>query len=1264
MNPHALPAADPVRCLLCVMRGSPLQLQGWGIELAIKNMEYKVLDDSRVQSSTSSSTSASASSTLWHRLHISDADTIASLSDFQAEYLVNVDDERIFRKDNKDYQLSDLALQTTQVVLHSDDPLAALYELTGNFPAYASALTKVQVSRAVLRGVERKEINPGANLISLHGQALSLQDLDVYSLLSLLQSHVHLIDFFAALHLSPASTRQLLSATMTAGSGVDPAEAMLAMYGGGTDPNTFLIAMDTSDPDVSSLLLWLNDIAQDKRYNQWPRSVHEFLQPAWGQQLKYVRQNVYTAVILADLTTRAGLELVQKCLFFVKGNAPIRLALLPFIPQEGGAARQVEWDESLVSQSEYATWMTATPADGGAAHDSLQAKLARLIHYVDAEHGREAVWDWIELLYQEGLDLLTEDIALDLLQQVASETEAKGQVAAVLADPAHAQYVTDLLAYASTRGLTATEAPSLILHGAVHRYLPEHSADFRSFLMELIFNEQRKAGLRVYAGVFTDRMDFAAYWNSRSKVYPKIAPHILRAPEQRTFLPSLLPAALPSDPAPKLAYFTASDADREFLVKGVSYWVVADWDSVAGLTLVRAALQHVDTEYKAYQTRVAFIHNPVAPATSTSAYTARLASAIAQSLTTSKSFTQLKRLAVIASNVLATNPSALLPALQHFVQSTPQLAKVVTALSSGPHTLNKGAGLNPAVPSSYLSEQLQAKGGESMVIANGYVVRLPANASLASLVSDFRVLDGFVHGALKAESIRSLVETFAFPGVDADDLTADWYSDIVMHATFALSTRAVKTPQRASAVHWPSVLDATEDEAVIVHTSPDAWMEMKVLLNPLSKEAQQLSGVLLALRRSFNLSMQIFLNPARNVAELPLKRFYHYAVDLQPHFDERGAFRPFPGAFFRHLQTRAVLTMTVDTPEPWLVMLKVAPYDLDNLKLDTAGGSEVLEVEYELEHLLISGQCFDYFTKPASPPAGLQLQLSSPSVPYAGDTVVMANLGYFQLQGQHTQRKHTHTQQAQYIPHLRMAPTCDNRAASHLQSFSVSDASQPRCVDAAVPRSACGHLPAAAQQPRRARSHQRQQHTAERGQPHRLLQATRSPAPPRAGERAAARGAARPSHRPVLLHLPHGHWSRFPGRLQHHPHLFAGVGAPVRALSEDHDAVGDPAHSVAGEVLVHPQLRVPSVCALCAAHGRALQLFGAVRHLQVAGVAAAAGREAAGHLGLQDPLPRRALAPAHPPRHLHRRRPGGARRREGAVGHGPAAAPLRLRALL
>lgn len=51
--------------------------------------------------------------------------------------------------------------------------------------------------------------------------------------------------------------------------------------------------------------------------------------------------------------------------------------------------------------------------------------------------------------------------------------------------------------------------------------------------------------------------------------------------------------------------------------------------------------------------------------------------------------------------------------------------------------------------------------------------------------------------------------------------------------------------------------------------------------------------------------------------------------------------------------------------------------------------------EYELEHLLVEGHCFE--ATMGSPPRGLQITLGTETKPVIVDTIVMANLGYFQL---------------------------------------------------------------------------------------------------------------------------------------------------------------------------------------------------------------------------------------------------------------------------
>lgn len=68
-------------------------------------------------------------------------------------------------------------------------------------------------------------------------------------------------------------------------------------------------------------------------------------------------------------------------------------------------------------------------------------------------------------------------------------------------------------------------------------------------------------------------------------------------------------------------------------------------------------------------------------------------------------------------------------------------------------------------------------------------------------------------------------------------------------------------------------------------------------------------------------------------------------------------------------------------------------YDLDNIKLSDINGP--VHSEYELEYLLLEGHCFDSST--GAPPRGLQITLGTEEKPIIYDTIVMANLGYFQL---------------------------------------------------------------------------------------------------------------------------------------------------------------------------------------------------------------------------------------------------------------------------
>lgn len=76
--------------------------------------------------------------------------------------------------------------------------------------------------------------------------------------------------------------------------------------------------------------------------------------------------------------------------------------------------------------------------------------------------------------------------------------------------------------------------------------------------------------------------------------------------------------------------------------------------------------------------------------------------------------------------------------------------------------------------------------------------------------------------------------------------------------------------------------------------------------------------------------------------------------------------------------------------------------DTDNLVLSDLGAEPTLAVEAELEALLVTGSTVNVGALKQGDvhPPGVQLQLASPAHGAQQDTLVMSNLGYFQLKAQ------------------------------------------------------------------------------------------------------------------------------------------------------------------------------------------------------------------------------------------------------------------------
>jgi hypothetical protein len=138
--------------------------------------------------------------------------------------------------------------------------------------------------------------------------------------------------------------------------------------------------------------------------------------------------------------------------------------------------------------------------------------------------------------------------------------------------------------------------------------------------------------------------------------------------------------------------------------------------------------------------------------------------------------------------------------------------------------------------------------------------------------------------------------------------------------------------------------------------------------------------------------LSVYLSPNPTVSDLPLKSYYRYAGGSPFSFNPDGSLRP-TGATFQSLPRSRLLTMAVDTLDSWLVRAAVAKYDTDNILLKDVT-DPYLYAQFELQQIMLQGQCSD---QAGVPPRGLELYLGREGTPHLQDTLVMSNLGYFQL---------------------------------------------------------------------------------------------------------------------------------------------------------------------------------------------------------------------------------------------------------------------------
>lgn len=223
---------------------APLAVNGYGIELALKRTDYIVIDDR----------SGGPEGTEEQALLSAAEDT----SETGAGQVLFENEEVADLKPLSSKDLLGLGLKTASFIMSSDTPFETLIKVSEDFPKHSSTLTKRNASIDFLKEhVSNREsfLPAGYNVIWMNGLQVQGRQMDAFALLEQIRRERYLVDNIRSLGFSGTEAVQILSHQAISDAKLE----------GDTQRYDYRDALEGG-----KVVIWLNDIERDKRYNSWP----------------------------------------------------------------------------------------------------------------------------------------------------------------------------------------------------------------------------------------------------------------------------------------------------------------------------------------------------------------------------------------------------------------------------------------------------------------------------------------------------------------------------------------------------------------------------------------------------------------------------------------------------------------------------------------------------------------------------------------------------------------------------------------------------------------------------------------------------------------------------------------------------------------------------------------------------------------------------------------------------------------------------------
>ncbi|XP_020390116.1 UDP-glucose:glycoprotein glucosyltransferase 1 isoform X4 [Rhincodon typus] len=690
-------------------------------------------------------------------------------------------------------------------------------------------------------------------------------------------------------------------------------------------------------------IYWINNLETDSKYNTWPSNVQELLRPTFLGVIRQIRKNFHNFVLIVDPTDESTPELLKMAEMFYTNDIPLRIGLV-FVVDDSDEANGLK--------------------DPGVA-------LFRAFNFVADELDNMNAFQTIISIYSKVKE--GEKLAIEHIIGVLEKDFSNVEVTSILGpNSAYDRNRKECKDYYKQSGLGPL--PIALYNGMPYQREQLDPDELETVTMHKILDNTAFFQKVVYLGELNNDQDVVDFIMNQPSIVPRINSRILSS--ERDYLDLSAEAKDSVDDYSHFAFLKSEEKsaavanNMQYLskrddkyIRPLTFWIVGDFDDSSGRQLLYESLKHLKSSNNL---RIGLINNPTTEPTEENTIIARAiwAALNTQSVNNAKNFiTKLAK--EETAKALADGADIMEFAVGGMDND---------AFKKMFETLKLDFILSH---SSFCKDVVKLKGGQRAIISNGRIIG-PLEENEIFNQNDFHLLESIAVEA--AEKIKVRIRMLM--------VEEDLASDLVMKVDSLLSSKS-KGESRLD-------LRFFEGEFSAIKLRPkeeQVYFEVMAITDPVTRDAQRLSSFLLVLNQLVNMNLHVLMNCQPKLSEMPLKSIYRFVLEPEITFSADGSFAPGPVAKFLDMPQSPLFTLIINTPESWMVESVHTSYDLDNIYLKEIDGG--IAAEYELEYLLLEGHCYDVST--GQPPRGLQFTLGTNANQEIVDTIVMANLGYFQL---------------------------------------------------------------------------------------------------------------------------------------------------------------------------------------------------------------------------------------------------------------------------